>query len=63
MLILTTSENGLPAPSPTMSTKRQNPVLVALIKRHASTTVKMRDRRTPRGGCRNRQRDYREERY
>lgn len=41
----------------------RNPVLVALMKRHGSTTTVMKDRRAPRGGCRNKQREYREERY
>lgn len=38
-------------------------VLVALHKRYGNTTKVMKDRRTPRGGTRNKQRDYREERY
>lgn len=38
-------------------------VLVALHKRYGNTTKAMKDRRAPRGGARNKQRDYREERY
>ncbi len=38
-------------------------LLVALHKRYGNTTKTMKDRRTPRGGARNNQRDYREERY
>jgi len=45
-----------------MNSKR-NPVLVALIKRHGHTTTVMKDRRAPRGGARNKQRDYRAEKY
>lgn len=41
----------------------RNTVAVAMRLRHANTTSVMKDRRTPRGGNRNRQRDYREERY
>jgi len=44
-------------------TSKRNPVLVALIKRYASTTKAMKDRRQPRAGSRNRQRDYAEGRY
>jgi hypothetical protein len=43
------------------ATKR-SPLLVALVKRHSRTQV-MKDRRNPRGGSRNNQRDYREEKY
>lgn len=41
----------------------RHPLIVAAIKRYGSTTKAMKDRRTPKGGARNRQRDYREERY
>lgn len=41
----------------------RNHVLVALRKRYGNTTTAMKDRRTPRGGARNHQKDYREERY
>jgi hypothetical protein len=49
----------------TMKTQKapRNIVLVALNKRHASTTTRMKDRRAPRGGQRNKQVDYRDERY
>ncbi len=47
----------------TTKPSRRNPVLVALIKRHGHTTTSMKDRRTPRGGSRNKQSDYRAERY
>jgi hypothetical protein len=47
----------------TPSKKIRNPILVALIKRYGKTTTVMKDRRTPRGGDRNRQRDYREGGY
>ncbi len=46
----------IPAPA------RRSPMLVALYRRHGSSKV-MKDRRVPRGGTRNRQNDYREERY
>lgn len=46
-----------------MKTSKRNPVLVALIKRHGSTTTTMKDRRVPRGGNRNKQRDFRDGRY
>jgi hypothetical protein len=49
-----------PAPTPS---KPRNPIAVALYKRHGNTVTTMRDRRAPRGGSRNKQRDYREERY
>jgi len=55
-----------PGSSPNMDTpskKIRNPILVALIKRYGKTTTVMKDRRTPRGGDRNRQRDYREGGY
>jgi hypothetical protein len=38
-------------------------VLVACVKRYGATSKIMKDRRTPRGGTRNKQREYREERY
>ncbi len=41
---------------------RRSPMLVALYKRHGSSKV-IKDRRVPRSGARNRQRDYREEKY
>lgn len=41
----------------------RNPVAVAMQKRHGLVSKPMKDRRTPRQGARNRQRDYREERY
>lgn len=41
----------------------RHPVLVALQKRYRNTTKTMKDRRIPRGGSRNKQQDYREERY
>lgn len=47
----------VPAPA------HRNAVLVALHKRYGNTTKTMKDRRAPRGGSRNRQRDYREEKY
>ncbi len=47
----------VPAPAP------RNAVLVALHKRYGNTTKVMKDRRAPRGGARNKQQDYREERY
>ena len=43
--------------------RRQNPIAVALRVRHEKTTTTMKDRRAPRGGARDKQRDYREERY
>ena len=46
-----------------MDTKKRNPILVALIKRHGSTTTTMKDRRQPRGGNRNKQRDLLAGRY
>jgi hypothetical protein len=42
----------------------RSPMLVALYKRHGSNAqATMKDRRRPRGGNRNVQREYREERY
>ena len=43
--------------------RRQNPIAVALRVRHGKTITVMKDRRAPRGGARDKQRDYREERY
>jgi hypothetical protein len=43
--------------------EHRNPVAVALQKRHGFGVKKMKDRRQPRGGARNKQRDYREENY
>jgi hypothetical protein len=48
---------------PAKTPARRNPYVVANIKRHANTTKTMKDRRTPRGGIRNKQSDYRSERY
>ena len=52
--------------SPAMKTTHaapRNHTLVALYRRYGSTTTTMKDRRTPRGGARNKQRDYREEKF
>lgn len=43
--------------------EHRNPVAVAMQRRHGGGIKVMKDRRTPRGGSKNRQRDYREERY
>jgi hypothetical protein len=43
--------------------KRRSPIAVALRKRHGQTTTKMKDRRAPRGGSRNKQREYKEDGY
>jgi hypothetical protein len=43
--------------------KRQNPVAVAMRKRHGGTGTKMKDRRAPRGGSCNKERKYREDGY
>jgi hypothetical protein len=43
--------------------RKQNPVAVAMRKRHGKTTTKMKDRRAPRGGARNKQKEYREDGY
>lgn len=43
--------------------RRQNPVFVAMTRRHATTTTTMRDRRAPRGGSRNKQTDFRSGNY
>lgn len=43
--------------------RHRNPVVVALVARHGSGVKIMKDRRTPRGGARNKQREYREEAY
>ena len=42
---------------------RRSPMLVALLKRHGQGVKSHKDRRLPRGGNRNDQRDFREERY
>lgn len=44
-------------------TRRQNPIAVALCVRHGKTNTTMKDRREPRGGARNKQRDHREDGY
>lgn len=43
--------------------KKRSPLIVAIQKRHGLGQAPMKDRRTPRGGARNRQRDYRDENY
>ena len=48
---------------PNSHRSKRNPVLVALVKRYATTTKAMKDRRQPRGGNRNRQDDFRADRY
>jgi hypothetical protein len=53
---MSTTTIKVPAP------RRRSGLFVALIKRHTRITT-MKDRRTPRGGARNKQRDYREENY
>ena len=45
------------------TSKKRNPVFVALIKRYGATTTTMKDRRQPRGGSRNKQQDFRDGRY
>lgn len=42
---------------------KRSPLAVALQKRHGLGQAPMKDRRQPRGGARNRQRDYRDEKY
>jgi hypothetical protein len=54
---MATTTIKIPAPT------RRNALVVAAIKRYGNTTKVMKDRRTPRGGSRNKQSDYREERY
>ena len=44
-------------------TTKRSPMLVALHKRHSGGIQIHKDRRNPRGGNRNRQADYRAERY
>lgn len=39
-------------------TKVRNVIVIAMMKRHGSTTSVMKDRRAPRGGTRNKQRDF-----
>lgn len=41
----------------------RNAVAVAMVKRYGGGCRIMRDRRAPRGGAKNKQRDYREETY
>lgn len=41
----------------------QNPVAVAMAKRHAHTTCTMKHRNAPRGGARNKQAAYRSDNY
>ena len=43
--------------------RRQNPVAVAMRKRHGRAATKMKDRRVPRGGARDKQKEYREDGY
>jgi hypothetical protein len=43
--------------------RRENPIAVAMRKRHGGTTTKMKDRRAPRGGARDKQREYKEDGY
>lgn len=42
---------------------RRSPMVVAIQKRHGFGPKTMKDRRTPRGGSRNKQAEYRDERY
>jgi len=42
--------------------RRQNPIAVAMRKRHVGAT-KMKDRRAPRGGARDKQKEYKEDGY
>lgn len=46
-----------------MKKRKQNPIAVAMRKRHGATTTKMKDKRVPRGGTRNKQKEYREDEY
>lgn len=41
-----------------VSTRPTNPIFVAMMKRHGSTTTVMKDRRLGRGGCKNKAREY-----
>ncbi len=41
----------------------RNPIVVALQKRHGGGVRVMKDRRAPKGGSRNKQRDYQEGKY
>lgn len=46
-----------------MASRKKNPrpknaVFIAMMKRHGQTTTVMKDRRQPRGGTRNKGRDY-----
>jgi len=42
---------------------KRSPMVVAIQKRHGHGQAPMKDRRADRGGARNRQRDFRDERY
>lgn len=42
---------------------RRNPFVVVMFKHHSEGKTSIKDRRTPRGGTKNNQRDYREEKY
>jgi hypothetical protein len=53
------STTTIKVPEPT----RRNAVAVALQKRHGFGPKVMKDRRAPRGGSRNKQRDFRNEDY
>lgn len=41
--------------------QRKNRFLLAMYARHKRSAVKMKDRRTPRGGARNKQKEYLED--
>ncbi len=43
---------------PVKAPKARNIAFVAMMKRYGSTTTVMKDRRIPRGGSRNKSRDY-----
>lgn len=45
------------------SKKARNPIAVAMNARYGRTTTVFKDRRQPRGGSRNRQRDYQNENF
>lgn len=52
--------------STTMAKKKKeprNPIVLACLTRYGQTTKVMKDRRNPRGGNRNKQRDYSEGQY
>ena len=42
---------------------KRSPMTAALYKRHGFRQTAIKDRRTPRGGAKNRQRDYRDGNY